>query len=1290
MTEASENVAGEIRLTIHLPSCVEAGVDFIESVHNRLDSLAEVKEVLAGTSQLNQVTTYDLVYEGQKITEQFDDVTSLEEVFAADVSEATIRLVQKAYNLQSVYEHLNRFREKIGLNFFDYANKALGVGLGYSSLNVVGLRDISTKRSGAEQKDEVDKKTAEGEAPEEDILALSEEEVSFLKEKISTFSTASGAFLDDPVSVLSKWELPIKSLTLSQWNPVPHPQKLKGDLLYLTLSTLENDTFAITCHASGFYVNRLSGANFNPAIKVNEKGVSHKHYILYNLIASLSPKFSSTLDSNKTALYEASQFTESYLLPSQALCRFPWAVTDKQLQEQTVPDFSRSQFPIYANGTDGADLVKDWNDEYQAIKDFPRESFSERLLRDKLLNKYIQEFNQAAAATAIDIVKGNLTPLNPNEEPKKHIYLRNNIFYSFGINATGSHDLTGGDEAARYCFGKDLSSIKILNRFDSDGARTLLSCVVDYLGERVICQAPVPGVFGEQLDQNGEPVEKVSYGYSQESAEIKLDSGMAESIKHIAETFHLKSHALTLASGPSTPADSKLVVSKDTKGLKGTDGRNYVIDLYRSTPIDINFLESHYDESSETSYPHKEASMRHELVEEWFKRRAAALFKAKTEELEKEGPSVTENNEKPQIAIPYDEIVFNPDTFLGVQDSDEDKETVREICGLVVKHMIPECLEDVSKNSVPVDGTQLTEYLHKAGINMRYLGYVATETLKFIEMHKATVEKEVALNEEKIATLKEQEDKKKENKETESTEEKKQEDEKKEEDEEKEQESSAAKLYPIVANLEALYTLVVQEMIVRGIKHALRKEGLRVPLLLKPSFVAHFHNCLLGSDVNATPEAIIDPDVKGLFSKAETEFTLLSTQIVKDIIEKEVFIRFRYTLPDTWFETLKKSQVLREVAFKFGIQWKAQKYFFDKTGFESAYKPAEAPQDQVPVKGKKKKATKASPPPVARSTTFVPEDIVAFVPVTKDSSYRCTLVDEVFETAKQQLQQGDKDVGLNLCSELLSFYQQIYGAVHAETADFYSSLAQLYADNGMIPEACIVSRKSIILNERIKGVDSFETANAYVKASFYESLNKDTFNSLLLNLKVFDIWSKIYGENHPNSLNIFSNCSLILESIKLPQEARDFYERAIKTSCEVNGELSDITAVLRFRYGVFFYNTSKFDEALTQFSSAAQALAKLVGPEDYLTKECVKFMVSIGRYIEYTKLQQQEKLKAAKKPKAVAVPKNTASVKQEKGKKGKKGSSPVVADPEIASKSIDEILKFIEGGSKSKKSKAKN
>lgn len=1298
MTEESQTVPNLVRISIHLPACLNAGIDFVESTHSRQDTISELKEALAGTSQLNQVTNYSLVYKDFKFTEKLDDFATLDEVFPEGVTEAKINMVEKPYNLKAVYDHLSRFRENIGLNFLDSASKSFGAGVGASSFSSVGLKDVEPKEKSESTAETIDGEATEAgegksekssddessQKPAEEVI-FSEDDVSAIKDLAAKILEESSAELK-AISVLDKWILPIKSLTLSQWNPVPQKQQLKGDLLYLTLTTLESETFAITCHALGFFVSRISGSNFNPILKQNEKGVSHKSYILSHLISALSPKFSATLESNKSALYEASQFTESFLIPSQVMNRYPWAVTEEQLQQTQIPDFSRSQLPVFSNGVDGADIVKDWNDEFQGIKEFSRETFQERLLRDKLLNKYIQEFNQVATSTAIDIIKGNLIPLNPNEEPKKHIYLRNNIFYSYGVNATGSHDLTGGDEAARYCFGKDLNSIKLVNRVDAGGACTLLSCVIDYLGERVVCQAPVPGIFSEQIDKDGQPIDKVSYGYFLESDEIKIDSSMEESLQPMAEAFHLKAHSLELASGASTPGDAKLLLSKDTKGIRGTDGRTYVIDLYRTTPIDVNFLEAHYDASSADSYPHKEASIRHEAVEEWHKRKAAALFKAKTEELEKEGAlEPKDGDEKPQIAIPYNEIVFNPDAFLGVKDSEEDREIVREIGSLVTKFLIPESLEDISKNTVPVDGLQLTDFLHKRGINMRYLGEIATKAMDLISEFKAETQKEIEINERKVEELKvkaQMEKKENEGKEnSEATTDKKAEGEKKEE-------STSAKLNPVVSTLLALHRLTVQEIIVRGIKHVLRKEGQQVPFILKPYFVAHIHNCLLGSDVTSTPSVEISSDIRNLFTSEELSFISLNTLAVKLLVEREVLTRFRFTLPENWLSDLKKPLVLREIAQKFGFQWKAQDYIYEKKLFEQINQPVETTKEQIVPKGKKKKSTtQAVSEPIVRSTTFVAEDIIAFVPVIKDSSYRCSLVDEVFETARIQLLQGDKKLGLDLCLEFVGFYQQIYGSVHSETADAYSAVAQLYADNGLYTEACLFSRKTIILNERVRGLDSYETINSYIKASIYEALNKNTRNSFLLNAKSFSLWSAVYGKDHPNTLNTLTTCASILESAKLHEEAQKCHEQAIELSVKINGDLSDITGVMRFRYAVFFYQIGLFDKALENFTAASKVFAKLLGPEDTLTKECLTFVLTIRRYLEYTQLEK-EKAQAAKNVKAPASAKKVLSAKNTNAKRGgKKGKASVAVDPEIAFKSVDEILQFIEGTSKKGKGK---
>lgn len=1257
MADSTQDPVQEVKLRIRLPACVGANIDFVETHHTLQETLSDVKEALAAATQLNSVTNYSLVHEGVRVTESFDDFAPLSEVLSSKTGDLDLQLVEKPYTLKDIYEHLVRFREKIGMNFFDHAARAQGLAAGHTKFNQLGLKDINVAESESGKEDE---------SSEEPVSAA---DVAAVKEVVDSLLTVQPLDLEKHAegdSVLAKWQLPIKSLTLSQWNPVPPQQRTKGDLLYLTLTTLESEVFSITCHASGFFVSRLSNAHFNPALKVNEKGVCHREYVLYNLVAALSPRFATVVAANRDALNSLTQFLESYMIPSQITARYPWAVAEAEVRKQIVPDASRVQIPLFSRGVDGADVAKDWNDEFQGIKEFPRETFNERLLRDRLLNKYIQEFNQTAVATAVDIVKGNIVPLNPNEPRDKHIFLRNNIFYSFGVNATGAHNETGGDEAARYCFAKDLATVKLMNRIDVSGVCNLLSCNVDYLGERVVCQAPVPGVFADQTDEEGKPVDKVVYGYSLDENTVRTEDKFTQVLKPVAEAFHWKPHTIELASGATS--ESELMLSKDVKGIMGTDGRKYVIDMHRSTPLDITFLDAHYNDLAE-SYPHREASLRHEAVEEWYKRKAAAIFKVETEKLEQEG--VAKDGEKPQVAIPYDQITFNPDAFTGVNEADEDRQTVREMSELVSKHLIPEFLDDVAKNAVPYDGAQLSDYMHKSGINIRYLGAIVKAAQLKIETHEATVLETIKANEAELERRSAEEEEKKETAE----------EEKKDEKEEEEKKSSAASMVPVVANMNALHIICVQEMVARGVKHVLRKTGNDVPLLLKPHFIAHIHNCLLGTQFNDAPTVDVDEVTKSLFASSDLSFADITPEAVRKLVEEEVLLRYRHRLAENWHQNVKPLQMLREIALKFGIQWKARKYAFTK---EDAEEEPEVPREPE-TKGKKgKKKVAPVVETTKRSSTFTADDVVAFVPLVRDSSYRCSLVDEVFETARIQIQDGDKQVGLDLLAELVAFYQQIYGAVNAETTGFYSTLAQIYAECEMHSEASIVARKAAIQQERLAGIDSYETINAYVKASFYDSLNKDPVSAFKLNSKAYQDWCAIYGEEHPNTVNTLSNFATILQELKLTGEAKQFFTRALELSVQLNGELSDITGIIRHRLAVLLVQITEYSAALEQFNAAADIFNKLVGPDDALSKECTKFAKNLSSYMAYTEHQKAEQKKAlAQQAKA------KAPVVKAPAAKAKKGKNVPQADPEIASKSVDEILQFINGPSKKSKKKLK-
>ena len=92
----------------------------------------------------------------------------------------------------------------------------------------------------------------------------------------------------------------------------------------------------------------------------------------------------------------------------------------------------------------------------------------------------------------------------------------------------------------------------MINRHDIRGISSLVTCIVDYMGKRVVCQAPVPGILdtpvitspttdaenegkNEAEEPEPEPVEKVVYGLSSDGSRILEDKSFEEPLKQIGD-----------------------------------------------------------------------------------------------------------------------------------------------------------------------------------------------------------------------------------------------------------------------------------------------------------------------------------------------------------------------------------------------------------------------------------------------------------------------------------------------------------------------------------------------------------------------------------------------------------------------------------------------------------------------------------------------------------------------------------------------------------------------------------
>jgi len=209
----------------------------------------------------------------------------------------------------------------------------------------------------------------------------------------------------------------------------------------------------------------------------------------------------------------------------------------------------------------------------------------------------------------------------------------------------------------------------------------------------------------------------------------------------VSKAFRVKKHAVWDKEGKK----HELEGSVETKGLLGTDGRKYILDLYRLTPLDIQWLDGYWSDSDgqatkpkECNYPHRMAVMRPELVEAYWRlkmgdyvREEVAKRRNNSEDANDssksdeaisdpangntngrevtssgtEAETAESGKEQERVDISAFSLTLNPDVFCGqVPQTEEEKEewsndeqAVKAVCEHLHQRIMPELVSlDVS------------------------------------------------------------------------------------------------------------------------------------------------------------------------------------------------------------------------------------------------------------------------------------------------------------------------------------------------------------------------------------------------------------------------------------------------------------------------------------------------------------------------------------------------------------------------------------------------------------------
>lgn len=1245
-----------------------------------VSSQAQVQDLRASIVELPdtfQYTCFHLEHNAQRI----NDFTEISDVkgLAAD---SEIRLLEDPYTEREARMHIVRIREIIGAAG-DRVDALNGIDAGLSLHDTVAPWTGLDAESAAKQEATSFRLTA-------DANPLANFNVNGL--------ASMRALLAPPQEPSPKT---IKSLSVSAWNPPPPSFRQRGHLLYLQLTTNEGEQFQITSHVSGFFVNRSSNVKFDPLPKTSPKAATA--HSLLNLIESLSPSFHDSFN----LLMEANSRRDplaTFQLTS-AIPSNPWLVSPVSSSATAhQPDHTRTQETYLLSGVENTETLRDWNEEIQSTRELPRETVQDRVFRERLLAKLYAEFNEAAAKGAVLVARGEVAPLNPTESKDAQIFVYNNIFYSFGADGVGTFTSEGGDEAARVAVGKDVAGVKAVNQLDIPGLSTPGTIIVDYLGKRLVAQSIVPGIFKQR-----EPDEQqVDYGGVEGKDVVADNAAFASTFAQVSKALKVKRHTVWDKEGKGHVLEG----SVETKGLLGTDGRKYILDLYRLTPLDVSWLDPYWTDSSchhqkpkERNYPHRMSVLRPELVDAYWRVRMSEYVKAELDrrrndndsegdardsdpisehvsngdEVVKSGSISTANKveggvakDQGRVDISAFSFSLNPDVFCGqnpqsAEEKEEwanDERDVRAVADHLHQKIIPELvshtldsrpfllltvtlkIKDFREGEVgfPMDGQSLSDMLHKRGVNIRYIG--------------------------KLASLAE----------TDSP------------------------------RLKALKVLAEQEMIARAFKHIANRYVKTLPPAMGTSCLAHLLNCLLGSELNDSPKPQLDEDLRDLYNDADFSFADVTPISLKAEIETQTQMRYRYTLEDSWLSSIKSLQLLREVALKLGLQLVGKNYQYQPASQHQSDDASHLPNGTATqpvtnghttngVGGKKKKKRNASPsstnasavmdPPV----TFTPDDIVNFVPIVKESNPKSVLAEEALEAGRLSMMQNQKELGQELLLESLTLHEQIYGILHPEVARVYHQLGMLYYGLGEKEAAVELAHKAVVISERTIGIDSSETMLSYLNLSLFEHAIDNTVVALACMRHALELWKIIYGSNHPDCITTFNNAAVMLQHIKLFHESRLWFEESYAISEQVSGKDSINTATLAFQLAQALALDQDHKGAVNRMREAYSIFHNKLGPEDRNTKEADSWLdqltvnaVSIAKHAK--DLQAQKIRRALFTPRVTLRTQPQAPVGRSSAD-GLNGQAPRVGGG-LDDRSIDELMKYIESsGDANKKTPTK-
>ncbi|KAG4947736.1 hypothetical protein JHK87_043743 [Glycine soja] len=1109
------------------------------------DSVMDVRQFLLDAPETCFITCYDLLLHTKDgSTHHLEDYNEISEVADITTGGCSLEMVPAFYDDRSIRAHVHRTRELLSLS-----------NLHASLSTSLALQNEIAQNKGANSGD-----TLKPEVPELDGLGYMED-----------ISGSLGNLLSSPLKDIKC----VESIVFSSFNPPPSYRRLVGDLIYLDVVTLEGNKFCITGSTKMFYVNSSSANNLDP----RPSKATFEATTLVALLQKISPKFKKAFREVLEGRAAAHPFenVQSLLPPNSWLGLYP------------VPDHRRDAARaenaltlLYGNEPIG--MQRDWNEELQSCREFPHTSPQERILRDRALYKVTSDFVDAAINGAIGVISGCIPPINPTDPECFHMYVHNNIFFSFAIDAdleklpkkrldanskswssstlqsssdkdsiplhgesqvpnggkddsSSSEDLNGTEitqdvspeaqlaenEQATYASANnDLKGTKAYQEADVPGLYNLAMAIIDYRGHRVVAQSVLPGIL------QGDKSDSLLYGSVDNGKKICWNEDFHSKVSEAAKCLHLKEHLVLDGSGNLF----KLAAPVECKGIVGGDDRHYLLDLLRVTPRDANY----------TGPGSRFCILRPELITAYCQAQAAEALKSKEKNFQEANSLATES----QNAAEADQLVNDSQNAADADKLDSTKEEkaedVKELASVIAK--ASDGCEDIVFNPNVFTEFKLAgspEEIAADEDNVRKVSQYLTDvvlpkfildlcTLEVSPMDGQTLTEALHAHGINVRYI--------------------------------------GRVAGGTKHLPHLWDLCNSEIVVRSAKHIIKEHaGQRSP--------------------GKHSKGLARWKGRASLRKTQPLYASISSEALWLDIQEFAMVKYKFELPADARSRVKKISLIRNLCLKVGITVAARKY------------------------------------DLSSATPFQTSDVLDLRPVVKHSVPACSEAKELVETGKLQL-------------------AEVTGPMHREVANCCRYLAMVLYHAGDMAGAIMQQHKELIINERCLGLDHPDTAHRHSlygnMALFYHGLNQ-TELALRHMSRAFLLLSLSSGPDHPDVAATFINVAMMYQDIGKMNTALRYLQEALKKNERLLGEEHIQTAVCYHALAIAFNCMGAFKLSHQHEKKTYDILVKQLGEDDSRTRDSQNWMNTFKmRELQMNAQKQKgQTLNAASAQKAIDI-----------------------------------------------------